>query len=155
MLVAVSIPTEQVPRHALFPSINAHPLLWGPPLSYFYKIFRSSPSSAVEPQLSLRTTLINHNQSLWNLSAIFFSFPSGRYPKFDFLLEIESRCDKLNHPLKMMSAREKFGCNPPALLTVYLKEQLRKITFSYFQFGIYSSLSLLVGLVKSKNLPCI
>lgn len=57
-----------------------------------------------------------------------FSFPSGRHPKLDFLLEIKSRCNKLNHPLKMMSTREKFGCNPPPLLTVYLKEQLRKIT---------------------------
>lgn len=132
-----------------------HVLLKGLPLSYFYKIFWSSLSSTVEPQLSLRTTVINHNPIPLKFISHLSSFPSGRHPKFDFLLEIESRCDKLNHPLKMMSTRENFGCNPPALLTVYLKEQLRKITFSYFQFGICNSLSLLVGLVKSKNLPCI
>lgn len=131
-----------------------HVILKVPPLSYFYKIFWSSPSSAVEPQLSLRTSYQSQSIPLKFISHL-FSFPSGRHPKFDFLLEIKSRCDKLNHPLKVMSTRENFGCNPPALLTLYLKEQLRKITFSYFQFGIYNSLSLLVGLVKSKNLPCI
>lgn len=55
----------------------------------------------------------------------------------------------------MMSATEKFGGNPPSLLTVYLWTQLKKITFSYFQFGIHSSLTLLVGLAKARNLPFI
>ena len=84
-----------------------------------------------------------------------FSFPSEIYLKFDFPLEIKSRCNKLNHPLNMMSAREKFGCNPPALLAVYLWAQLKKITFSYFQFGIHNSLTMSVGLAKSRNLSCI
>lgn len=98
------------------------------------------------------------NYSYWSQSiplkfiSHLFSFPSGRYLKFDFPLEIESRCDKLNLPLKMMSAREKSGCNPPALLSAYLRAQLKKITFSYFQFGIHNSSALLVVLAKSRNL---
>lgn len=117
------------------------------------QISRSSPCSAAQHQSSLRTIGIDHNP-FEIYQPPFFPSPQEDTEsiwKFDFPLKIKSRFDKLNYPLKTMSAKEKIGCNPPPLLTVYLWTQLKKITFSNFQFGIHNSLTL-VGLAKSRNL---
>lgn len=154
----ILISSEQVPRHALFLNVT-----WKNVCLLLQSVQLSCLCSR-SPELSMKHCSTSHPVKNYSYSSQssplkfishHFSFPSGRYLNFDFPLKIKSRCDKLNHPLKMMSATEKFGGNPPSLLTVYLWTQLKKITFSYFQFGIHSSLTLLVGLAKARNLPFI